>query len=201
MSHTPSSDVEGRLWHPATWQGRHAESNNRMCSASFPSTNCPCRVYPCILSMCSAEAAHPLPLGTGPTMLYICPVLYVELAATTTTSITTCVHSSPVMDEGHCLALGQQLWHWCYYLQWVCSQLWWQEAGWREALCTSRNTTQREEANSKVLHYSVIVSKAVKGPWKVNHIHIHTQRTENGSCQSVIHNQWQGGEWNSGHVN
>ena len=33
MSHTPNSDMEGRLWHPAMWQWRHADSNNRICSA------------------------------------------------------------------------------------------------------------------------------------------------------------------------
>ena len=64
MSHTHSSDMVGRLWHAATWQWCHTDSNNRICFC--PSTNCLCRVYQCIYSVCSAEAAHPLPLRPVP---------------------------------------------------------------------------------------------------------------------------------------
>ena len=78
MSHTPSSDMEGI------------------------DCNTPAFIQ------CAQQRLPTHSTQTDPAILDICPVLYIEFAAPTATSVTTCVHGSPVMDEGHCLALGQQ---------------------------------------------------------------------------------------------
>ena len=71
MSHTPNSDVESYT----QLCDRDAFQTQTEC-ALLPF--CPCKVHPCIHSVCSAEAAHPLALRQAPRCCtFVCACAYV----------------------------------------------------------------------------------------------------------------------------